>query len=217
MTPIRSRGLIAVLLAAALIAGVFLTATNASEHEDSSTPRPTLISEEKVELKGVDICFECHDEDQTVGFHYPEKIMKIEAKKGLRRRICMDCHGKDGANPDKKMTEERLISFDEGKNQFRVKSEAVHGIHLDKLNKEIMVCETCHLIQQGEPTKVGDELVIPIPKAGQILVCEMCHIPSDNGNYIRIHITSGHQECTTCHTGDIKEVHKRATAKLGQF
>ncbi len=151
-----------------------------------------------------------------MGFHYPDKIMGIEAKKGLRRRICVDCHGSGGADPDRQMTESRLIEWVPDKNYFIVKSEAVHGIHLNKLNTEVMMCETCHLIKDGDPTLLGDSLVIPLPRAGHTLVCQICHLPSDPGNYIKIHITSGHQECTTCHTGDLKLIHKRATEKLGQ-
>lgn len=183
-----------------------------------SNPQTTQgkSNEESIILKGVTICFQCHDAAQTIGFHYPDKIIKIEELKGLRRRICVDCHGASGTDPDRQMTESSKITWVEDKNYFRIKEDVVHGIHLKKLESEVMVCETCHLIKDGDPTKLGSDLVIPIPNPGQIIVCQMCHVPSNPGNYISLHIISGHQECNTCHTGDLKAVHQRATGKLGQ-
>ena len=167
------------------------------------------------ELKGVTVCLECHDPGQTIGFHYPDKVMGIEEKKGLRRRICVDCHGPLGTDPDRQMTDSSAVIWQEKENYFRVKSEVVHAIHLKKLESEVMICETCHLIKEGDPTQVGEFIILPKPASGQILVCQMCHLPGNPGNYISVHVTSGHQECTTCHTGDLKEVHKRSTGKLG--
>lgn len=199
---------IALVMAALLSAAIAVV-----EHGNTAEtpPEGSLI-----ELKGVRICFECHDPAQTIGFHYPQTIMGIEAKKGLRRRICVDCHGPGGNDPDRQMTDPMDIVWVEDGNYFKVDLEVVHAIHLKKLDTNVMECETCHLIKEGDPTQLGNTLVIPEPKPGQTLVCQMCHLPSDPGNYISIHITSGHQECNTCHTGDLKEVHKRAASKLGR-
>lgn len=169
------------------------------------------------ELRGVNICFECHDAQQTASFHYPDRIMAIEEKKDQRRRICVDCHGPAGNNPDSQMTDPRDIVWVANESQFKVSSRVVHAIHGKKIEIKAMECETCHLIKNNDPRVLGEYPVLPQANPGQILVCQICHLPSDPGNYIRIHIISGHQECTTCHTGDIKEIHKRATAALGSF
>ncbi len=55
---------------------------------------------------------------------------------------------------------------------------------------------------------------------GQVLYCQNCKIESDphpgDGNYIAIHVDKAGKECNVCHLGDLLEIHKRATAKLGQ-
>jgi hypothetical protein len=194
-------GLVMVALFSAVLAVV--------DHATTTNP------EQLIDFRGVKVCYECHDPAQTIGFHYPDKIMEIEEEKGLRRRICVDCHGPDGADPDRQMTTSREVVFVEEGNYFKVKSDVVHAIHLEKIETEVMVCETCHLIKEGDPTQLGEAIIIPEPKSGHVLVCQMCHLPSDPGNYVTIHITSGHQDCNTCHTGDLAEMHKRATTKLG--
>jgi hypothetical protein len=199
------------LVALALFSGIL---TNA---EQTAAPvTSAAVSSSEIELKGVTICFECHDAEQTIGFHYPATIKGIEEKKGLRQRLCFDCHGRDGTDPDKAMTDPSQIEWIEEKGYFKVNDATVHSIHREKLDKEIMMCETCHLIKEGDPTKLGDDVIMPVPNPGQVLVCAMCHVPRDPGNYISIHIISGHQECITCHTGDLKTIHKRATENLGQ-
>ncbi len=199
-------------VAVALFSGII---ANAAQHEAETTSVVSQTSS-KIELVGVDICFECHDPEQTLGFHYPDTIMGIEEFKGIRRRICVDCHGPQGTDPDSPMTAESKIKWVEEKGHFRLSSDVPHGIHANKLESGAMACETCHLIKDGDPTQLGIELATPIPGQGQILVCEMCHLPSTPGNYINVHIFSGHQVCNTCHTGEMKDIHKRATGKLGR-
>ncbi len=170
-----------------------------------------------VELKGVGVCFECHDPELTAEFHYPDKIMAIEEKKDLRRRICIDCHGPGGNNPDKQMTDPRDIKWMEDEGYFRVTPDTIHAIHGKKLEIEALECQTCHLIKDNDPTQVGVFPVLPKPNPGQILVCQICHLPSNQGNYLAIHVISGKRECTNCHTGELKGIHKRATADLGSL
>jgi hypothetical protein len=212
--PVSTKIKISFLIVSSLVLIVILNGIMANAEQAAT--QPPFFKTVSLELNGVDICLECHDSEQTMGFHYPETIMKIEEKKGLRRRICMDCHGPEGADPDSQMTESRFIEWIEEESYYRVKSEAVHGIHERKLKGEVLMCETCHLIKPGDPTQLGIYLDIPKPNPGQILVCQLCHSPSDPGNYIAVHIVYGHQDCNTCHTGDLLGIHKRATAKLGQ-
>ncbi len=195
-------------LAALIGAGI-----SAVEEQASFAKRTALLEE----FAGVNVCFECHDASQTASFHYPDKIMGIEEKKGLRRRICVDCHGPAGNNADRQMTDPEDIVWLEEEEYYHVSPSIVHAIHADKLEHKAMVCETCHLIKDNNPTLLGSYPVRPKPKSGQILVCQLCHLPSDPGNYLRIHILSGHQECITCHTGDLKDIHKRATSALGRI
>ena len=199
------------LVAVALFSGILATAEQAENHGGVTTDTSPGIK-----LKGVDICFECHDAEQTIGFHYPGTIMGIEEFKGIRRRICIDCHGPEGTNPDKPMTDASKVRWVEEEGHFRLSSDVPHGIHIKKLDSGAMACETCHLLKDGDPTQLGEDLAIPVPGKGQILVCQKCHLPDDPGNYINVHITSGQQICNTCHTGEIKNIHKRATKKLGQ-
>lgn len=210
-TKIKSTALIALAIGAFIFfSGILINAQEPEVHK-------TAQSSSTIEMKGVNICLECHDPSQTIGFHYPDIIEAIEKKKGQRRRICIDCHGRTGTDPDKPMTAPDQLEWIEDGNYYRVKEGTVHGIHLQKLNDEVLACETCHLIKDNDPTKLGDSLAIPEPDPGQILVCQICHLPSDPGNYISIHIISGHQECTTCHTGDLSVIHIRATSDLGQI
>jgi len=210
---IKTKISILVLLSALGVALFTGIVANAEQHEQ--TPAPVVTSS-KIELVGVDICFECHDAEHTLSFHYPDTIMEIEEFKGIRRRICVDCHGPTGTDPDSPMTPDSKITWVEEEGHFRLSSDVPHGIHLNKVESGAMACETCHLIKDGDPTQLGSELANPVPGEGQILVCQMCHLPSDPGNYISVHIFSGHQVCSTCHTGEIKDIHKRATGKLGR-
>jgi hypothetical protein len=204
------------LILLTVIAVGFVSIVLETEHNPEAAITDSYQVSSKIELAGVEICFECHDPAQTIGFHYPDTIMGIEEFKGLRRRICVDCHGPEGTDQNRAMTAESKITWIDEKGYFRIKSDVPHGIHFEKMENGAMMCETCHLIKDGDPTKLGDELVIPIPNPGQIIVCEMCHVPSNPGNYISLHITYGHQECNTCHTGDLTNIHKRATGALGR-
>jgi nitrate/TMAO reductase-like tetraheme cytochrome c subunit len=211
---IRRKGktaFVIVVLAAVVLGSAIV---NTTEHATTARAQAALVVKE---FKGVKICIECHDLTETTNFHYLDKIIAIEEKKGLRRRICVDCHGPAGNDPDSQMTDPKSILWDEDGKYYKVKSYVVHAIHQEKLEREVMECETCHLIEDNDPTRLGNYPEIPKTVPGHIIICQMCHLPSDPGNYIGIHIIYGHQECTTCHTGDMKEVHKRATAELGKY
>ncbi len=116
-------------------------------------------------------------------FHTAEVIYLLDIEKGLNPRLCIVCHGRK-----------------------------VHDIHWEILQKEVIKCDTCHLI--------GGEFVRPSAREGQLLVCELCH---SGGNYIKIHIEGvilegapidpiwikegmKHQ-CDTCHVGDFEIIH----------
>ncbi len=182
----------------------------------ASTARAQYTGQMK-ELKGVGVCFECHEPEQTIGFHYPDRVMAIEEGKDMRRRICVDCHGPGGNDPDRQMTDPRDIRWVEDGSYFWVEPDSIHAIHGKKIEIGALECQTCHQIKDNDPTQLGEFPVLPQPNPGQVLVCQICHLPSDQGNYITIHITSGQQVCATCHTGDLKEIHKRATTELGQI
>lgn len=155
------------------------------------------------------LCLSCHDKAQTKGFHIPAKIMKVDENKGLRRRICVDCHGTRGASATEQMSDTDKIRL-QNDSSYRLDSNIPHAIHRKKVELGAMNCETCHGGKEGE-------IVIPLPdtSAGQILVCEKCHVPKDNGNYIAIHVEYGSKTCNTCHTGNLVDIHKKATSKLG--
>jgi len=174
------------------------------------TPPPLNVSQIFPELsRNPNFCFQCHDAAQTKGFHYPKQIMRIDERKGLRRRICVDCHGPRGNSAERQMSDYSLIKpQDDG--TFRLDNTIPHSIHANKLKMGAMKCETCHLI--------GGTFRIPTADArlGQVLVCEKCHIPSNRGNYIAIHVESGSKSCLTCHLGDVIGVHRKATSQLGR-
>lgn len=174
------------------------------------TPEPINVSKIFPELiKNPDLCLSCHDREQTKSFHIPAKIMKIDERKNLRRRICVDCHGPRGNSATEQMSDYNLI-YPQEDGSFRLHNSIPHTIHKKKLETGAIKCETCHVIREGEVT-------IPLPdiSKGQILVCEKCHLPSENGNYIAIHVEKGSKFCTTCHVGDLVAIHREATSKLG--
>ncbi len=160
--------------------------------------------------KNPNLCFNCHDKEQTKSFHYPRQIVKIDERKDIRRRICVDCHGPRGNNAGSQMSDTSSIHLqDDG--TYRLDNIIPHSIHLKNINAGIMNCETCHLGSEGQ-------IQVPMaePSLGQVLVCEKCHIPSNRGNYITIHVESGSKTCLTCHLGDVIGIHKRATSQLGK-
>ncbi|MFQ5887374.1 MAG: rhodanese-like domain-containing protein, partial [Candidatus Hydrothermarchaeales archaeon] len=152
---------------------------------------------------------------QTKAFHIPQTIMKIDAAKDKRRRVCVDCHGPLGPpwSADEQLTELTDISYDSsvGENGvFAFPNKVPHSIHKRKLDANIMKCETCHV--------VNGEFIIPQADAtkGQVLVCQNCKFHPEEGNYVTIHVEMGGLKCTVCHTGGIINVHKAKTADLGQ-
>ncbi|HDH28524.1 MAG TPA: hypothetical protein ENH13_05270, partial [Euryarchaeota archaeon] len=159
--------------------------------------------------KNPNFCFNCHDAEQTKSFHIPRQIIKIDEGKGLRRRICVDCHGPEGNNATRQMSGASMIKPQED-GTFRLENIIPHSIHSKKLKLGAMTCQTCHLTSEGN-------LEIPVADAsqGQVLVCEKCHIPVNRGNYIAIHVEYGSKSCLTCHTGDVIGIHKEATSMLG--
>lgn len=159
-------------------------------------------------------CLLCHDSAQTKSFHLPQKIMKIDQLKGIRRRICIDCHGPEGPpNADEQMTKLSDITYDEtvGTNGlFDFPNKVVHDIHKKKLDAGTLTCNFCHV--------KGDEFYIPQADtaAGQVLVCQNCMAHPEEGNYITIHVEMKGKKCTICHTGNVIDVHKEATSGLGK-
>lgn len=164
-------------------------------------------------------CLLCHDLEQHKEFHVPQEIMKIDEAHNKRRRICIDCHGPLGPpwSADKQLTDPADIKFDKtiGKNgAFILSNKIVHTIHQRKLDSGILTCQFCHVIPgSSEFTKpqVKSEL-------GRVLYCqnEGCH-DNEGGNYIAIHVELRPFKCTTCHTGDLVDVHKGGTGPLGSF
>ncbi len=160
-------------------------------------------------------CLLCHDLTKTKAFHVPQTIMKIDAAKDKRRRICIDCHGPLGPpwSADEQLTELDLISYDSsvGENGvFRFPNKVPHSIHKRKLDAGIMKCETCHVID--------GQFIIPQADTakGQVLVCQNCKNHPEEGNYVTIHVEMAGIKCTACHTGGIIDVHKAKTENLGQ-
>jgi hypothetical protein len=164
-------------------------------------------------------CLVCHDQIQTKSWHIPEKIMNIEKDHGIRRRVCIDCHGPNGPpwSSDEQMTDFELIDFDPnaGENgKFILTDQIPHSIHKRKLDAGTLSCQFCHV----PPGTI--DFVIPEVKTelGRVLYCqnEGCH-DNEGGNYIAIHVELRPFFCTTCHTGELIEIHQRGTAKLGKF
>jgi hypothetical protein len=169
-------------------------------------------------------CLVCHDLSLTKRFHIPQTIMKIDAARGKRRRICIDCHGPNaydeqgnyvGWSAEQQMTPLGLISFNEsaGPNGvFEFQSIIPHSIHSRLMNTlKVMGCEDCHLLTA--------EIEIPIADIdnGQVLVCQNCKYHPEEGNYIKIHVEDGGKGCPTCHLGNVLGVHKEKTLQLGKI
>lgn len=167
------------------------------------------INEEKLD------CYLCHEPEFTKTFHVPERIIKIEIGKDKRRRLCVDCHGVEGANADRQMNKPEDIIYDPeiGLNGlFKLNPNLPHQIHQKKLEKGQMSCEACHLT---DPNSFDMEIPEALTEKGQVLVCQNCKFHPEGGNYITIHVEVSGLWCTTCHTGEILEVHQEATSKLG--
>lgn len=155
-------------------------------------------------------CTICHELDQLKGFHYPSQILKIQDKKNMARRICIDCHS-NPASLEKTTVDANGI--------FDIPIEMPHDIHKAKLDSGSMKCETCHVVE--------GEFIIPQPRSGEVLVCELCHT---SGNFIKIHIEGRILEdnpnmpqiqypklgCNICHPQDPVGIHKGATSVLGR-
>lgn len=187
-----------------------------------STEKPTLekytvddyFSEGEAEFG----CYYCHDAESTKGFHVPEKIVKIEASEGKRRRICPDCHGLEGADPDKQMTDPRYIQFDVNASVnglYKLSKGVPHAIHKRILVSGAMECIACHLRDSQDYTTFNMLIPEADTEDGQILLCQNCKFHPERGNYIAIHMEVAEKTCTTCHTGDLLVIHRKATSKLG--
>jgi hypothetical protein len=164
-------------------------------------------------------CTICHDQTQTKNWHVPEKIMKIEDDHGIRRRVCIDCHGPNGPpwSADEQLTDLELIDFDPnvGENgKFILSDQIPHAIHKRKLEAGVLSCQFCH-VPEGTIDFVIPEVNTEL---GRVLYCqnEGCH-DNEGGNYITIHVELRPFFCTTCHTGQLNDIHQRGTDKLGKF
>ncbi len=179
------------------------------------TPTPTkpIVVEQELD------CLQCHEIEQHKEFHVPQTIMEIDDSHGIRRRVCIDCHGPNGPpwNADEQMTDFEDIGFDStaGVNgAFVLPNKVVHSIHKRKLDSGVLSCEFCHF----PPGSTGMELPQVKTDLGRVLYCqnEGCH-DSEGGNYIAIHVELRPFKCTTCHTGEIIGIHLRFTERLGKF
>jgi hypothetical protein len=188
--------------------------------------KETAVAPPPVEIpSGVDAgpqeldCLACHNLQQHKDFHVPEEIIKIDEAHGIRRRVCVDCHGPNGPpwSADEQMTDLSLIDFDPNvgvNGQFILSNRVVHSIHKRKLDEGSLSCDFCHV--------VGDSLDFTIPEVkselGRVLYCqnEGCH-DDEGGNYISIHVELRPFKCTTCHTGDLVNLHRGGTGVLGMF
>lgn len=158
-------------------------------------------------------CLMCHDLEQTRSFHFVERIMDIQDAKGLRRRICTNCHGPP---------EDPSTAIPDPSKPYPSDDSHPHRVHQAKLDANAITCGACH--------EYKGEFRYPKPKEGQLLVCELCHA---NGNFITLHIDGqilkdgevdpvwikegDKHKCQECHWGDVVDIHKRATADLGQY
>jgi hypothetical protein len=139
-----------------------------------------------------------------------EKDSQIEALQSMvsesqtTKIICADCHGEvTGFH-----TIEKIAKLDalRGKNP-RICTSChgldPHEIHGNLLNRNRLECDDCHL-KEGK-------LIIPKVQPGHTLVCEQCHL---EGNYVDIHVNYGGGTCSSCHVGDIGNVHKNTIANV---
>ncbi len=160
-------------------------------------------------------CTLCHETVFTKRFHVPEKIIRIELLKNKRRRLCVDCHSIEGANPDRQMNKPEDIKYDPdiGLNGlFKLNPTLPHQIHQKKLEKGQMSCEACHLT---DPNSFDMEIPRALTEKGQVLLCQNCKFHPEDGNYITVHVEISGLGCTTCHTGKVLRVHQEATSRLG--
>jgi hypothetical protein len=118
--------------------------------------------------------------------------------------ICSDCHGEvrsfhtvekvtaldriRGVNP-------RICTNCHGANP--------HEIHNDRIVRGKLTCDDCHLKDA--------EVVIPEVQPGDILICEQCHL---DGNYVDIHVDFGGGTCSSCHVGDVGNIHRHTIANV---
>ncbi|MEE9594761.1 MAG: hypothetical protein V3V92_05110 [Candidatus Hydrothermarchaeales archaeon] len=214
---------IVLLLGVAIFEARVITRTNELIESERGVFSSRLIAleEELVKMAGgsvrpkigppPSVCFECHDELQTKGFHDVDRILKLQDKNEMRRRICTNCHGPP-LNP-----QEPVPDADE---PYPGDNSHPHRIHQRKLDLKVIYCDTCHVYD-------GD-FRYPKPRSGQLVVCELCH----GSNLIDVHVAGdilpddamidviwkkdGEQHsCVECHMGDIMGIHKEATTKLG--
>jgi hypothetical protein len=139
-----------------------------------------------------------------------EKESQIEALQSkvsesqTTKIICSDCHGE----VTDFHTVEKITRLDalRGKNP-RICTTChgldPHEIHGNLLSRNKLECDNCHL-------KDG-KLTIPQVLPGQTLVCEQCHL---EGNYVDIHVNYGGGTCSSCHVGDIGNIHKNTIANV---
>jgi hypothetical protein len=161
------------------------------------SPPSTPVPKAEVDLND-EFCFKCHDKTQVSSFHFPERIKAIDEKKGKPISICTTCHG-----------------------------EPVMFVHFSLIQKKIVKCETCHIID-------GGGFSVPIKREEDLLVCELCHA---GGDYIKIHIDGeilegaeideqwikkkDGNECIICHgkplygSKNILEIHEENAARAG--
>jgi type II secretory pathway pseudopilin PulG len=127
----------------------------------------------------VNIKIECPDcHGETKGYHTVEKISIYDKIKGKNPRLCTTCHGLD-----------------------------VHAAHMNKMVREELTCEECHLQNQTL-------VIVPALRPGDILSCEQCH---EDGNYIEVHLGAGAGTCANCHMGGVGKIHEPTMANVEEI
>ncbi len=149
------------------------------------------------ELKEMDVIIQ--ERESVIGVLEASAVEVADTK-----IICSDCHGAVKSFH----TVEKITALDRIRGVNPRICTSCHGanpheIHNDRIVRGKMSCDDCHL-------KDG-EVVIPETPPGDILVCEQCHL---KGNYVDIHVDFGGGTCSSCHVGDVGNIHRHTIANV---
>ena len=156
-------------------------------------------------------CYICHERENTKALHTLPNIVKIDERKELRRKTCVDCHGPRGPpwSATEQMVDPEDMVFDNASGEYKIAVEVPHVVHKERLLNGQMTCYDCHTPDLGT-----FDMVVPITDfdRGQMMYCQNCKIPQDphpeDGNYVTTHVDRFGQKCGICHPGGVEQIHR---------
>lgn len=146
-----------------------------------------------------DMDSQIHEKDSLIG------ALEARAEEVADTKIiCSDCHGEvRGFHTVEKITALDTIRGVNPRICTSCHGTNPHEIHNDRIVRGKLTCDDCHL-------KDG-EVVIPEVQPEDILICEQCHL---KGNYVDIHVDFGGGTCSSCHVGDVGNIHRHTIANV---